>query len=203
MDPQTQAQLQRVRKFSRNARAFCVLLFVCLALMSLWGLSNVLGTPQTTNFVADLGPYTISARQFTNWGVRVWVFVNYAAVYTILFAGLVHLFRLFGNFMAGGIYTKDNVRHIRHLGLLALGLSVLRIIMPLASMALLQSGFVDSALVTQKTVYSTATPYGIAGPELPSFITAAVLLLSSWIMDVGRQTKDEAEELRREADLVV
>ena len=121
MDPQTQAQLQQVRKFSRNARTFCVFLFACLTLMSLWVLSNVLGPPATTNFVADLGPYSISA----------------------------------------------------------------------------------SALVTQKTVYSTATPYGIAGPELPSFITAALLLLSSWIMDVGRQTKDEAEELRREADLVV
>jgi hypothetical protein len=36
-----------------------------------------------------------------------------------------------------------------------------------------------------------------------SIITALLLWLASWIMDIGRRTRVEAEQLRRDADLVI
>jgi hypothetical protein len=62
----------------------------------------------------------------------------------------------------------------------------------------LQAGFVDNA------VAGTMRPQLIFGTSnLPSFITAALILLASWIMEVGRKTQDEAEHMRRESELVV
>jgi hypothetical protein len=35
------------------------------------------------------------------------------------------------------------------------------------------------------------------------FVSAGLILLASWIMDVGLYEKDHADELKREADLVI
>jgi hypothetical protein len=119
-------------------------------------------------------------------------------VLVIVLKGLFHLYSLFNNFAHGGIYTAPNVRHIRQLGLLAMAWAVLDILMPVGSMLLLQAGFVDNA------VAGTMRPQLIFGTSnLPSFITAALILLASWIMEVGRKTQDEAEHMRRESELVV
>jgi len=36
-----------------------------------------------------------------------------------------------------------------------------------------------------------------------TFIAPGVILLVSWIMEIGRKTQDCADEMRREAELVV
>jgi hypothetical protein len=41
-------------------------------------------------------------------------------------------------------------------------------------------------------------------PELfSSFATAGLLVLASWIMDVGRYTKDHADALQHDAELTI
>ena len=120
-----------------------------------------------------------------------------ASVSAILFAALYHLHALFGNFIRGGIYTQANVRHIRQLGLLMLAMSVFQLVLPIFSMAMLQLGVIDPAAVTRVPDY----PIGMSA--FSGFITSGVILLASWIMDLGRRTRDEAEQLRRDAELVV
>jgi hypothetical protein len=75
--------------------------------------------------------------------------------------------------------------------------AVLDIILPIGSIILLHAGLVDEAAVTKqpRLIFGTS--------NLPSFITASLILLASWIMEVGRKTTDEAERMRREAELVV
>ena len=53
-------------------------------------------------------------------------------------------------------------------------------------------------------------PFSAPRPELSlswdsvdSFLTAGLILLVSWIMDVGLHEKEHADELRRDADLVI
>ncbi len=49
-----------------------------------------------------------------------------------MLAGVYQLYRLFGNLAAGAIYTPENVRRVRHLGLLSLLSAVLAIAIPFA-----------------------------------------------------------------------
>jgi hypothetical protein len=41
------------------------------------------------------------------------------------------------------------------------------------------------------------------GQSFAGVITGSLILLASWIMDVGREISDDAEAMRREADLVI
>ena len=41
------------------------------------------------------------------------------------------------------------------------------------------------------------------GQSFAGVITASLILLASWIMDVGREISDDADAMRREADLVI
>ena len=197
MDAQTQAQIVKVQKFSRYARAFCILLMVMLGLMSLWALRNVVFGPGASGFRMSFGPYTIRGDQFTTPAIKVWGAIVATTTFVLLFKGVFHLYALFGNFVAGSIYTKETVRHIRQLGLLAMAMAILQLILPSVSWLIVEMGLIDGESIMRENALI------VGSPQIPGFITAGLLLLASWIMDVGRQTRDEAEEMRRDAELVV
>jgi hypothetical protein len=192
----TQEQLRKVRKFSRVARGACLVLFAVLGILTLWTLGNVAFGPGASGMRVDFGAYSIHGDHFVAPAAKIWGVIVVASVFALLFSGLGRLYLLFGNFLAGDIYTRENVRHIRALGLLAMAMAVFQIFLPMVSWALLQGGVIDASAVTR-----TSAPLGASA--LPGFITAGVILLASWIMDVGRNTQDEANTLRRDAELVV
>jgi hypothetical protein len=189
-----QVQVRRVRRFSRYARAFCTLTFVFLGLVYLLLVIGVLAGGR--GLKVGFGTYTMGTEQLTTIGMKAWAIVFVAVIFGLLFKGLYHLRALFGNFVAGDIYTKETVRHIRNLGWVALAMPLLGGVMVLISWALLKWGFVDEASVTRQTRGLTPASFG-------SLIAPALILLASWVMDVGRQTQEEAEQLRRDAELVV
>jgi hypothetical protein len=73
---------------------------------------------------------------------------------------------------------------------------VLEILVPIVSATLVASGFFDAS-----------APFGldikVSWQTLGALISAGLILLASWIMDVGLYEKDHADELRRDADLVI
>ena len=192
METTTQPEMLKVQRFGRFARA------CCLVLMALIPIGTILLIVAGARDVpVNMGPYTLPGNQLAP-VPKAYLLICSGLVLAIVFKGLFHLFSLFNSFARGAIYTTQNVRHIRQLGLLALAWAVLEIIVPAGSMLLLQGGFVDKAVATMKP------PQLIFGTSnLPSFITAGLILLASWIMEVGRKTQDEAEHLRRESELVV
>jgi hypothetical protein len=111
---------------------------------------------------------------------------------------LFHLYRLFKQLEAGSIYTKQNVYHLRWVGWLSMAAAVIPLIIQPASLGLAELGFIDGNLVT-----SAAPGAVLVGQSLGGVITASLILLASWIMDVGREVTDDAEAMRREADLVI
>jgi hypothetical protein len=111
-------------------------------------------------------------------------FVTYGVSLLIVY----QLYRLFGSLAAGAIYTHENVRRVRRVGFLWLLWAVLGVLAPVAWNAL------DPASVR----YTFSVP-----DTLSAFVGAGLLLLASWIMDVGRHEKDHAEALQRDADLVI
>jgi len=45
--------------------------------------------------------------------------------------------------------------------------------------------------------------FGIRPDSFTLMIAAGLILLVSWIMEIGRRTSEDAEQLRRESELVV
>jgi hypothetical protein len=104
--------------------------------------------------------------------------------------------RLFGNLAAGAIYTPDNVRHVRYVGLLWLLSAVLNIVLPAALM--IGNRFLDAPVpIDPDRVFPSFWEL------LSAFGAAGLVLLVSWIMDVGLYEKEHADALRRDAELVI
>jgi hypothetical protein len=103
---------------------------------------------------------------------------------------------LFGNLAAGAICTPENVRRVRNVGLLLLLWAVLGIVIP-------------TAIVVARELIDASVPIDLdrVFPSLSelfsSFATAGLVLLASWIMDVGLYEKDHADALQRDAELTI
>ena len=172
---EVQSRIGKIRAFSRVARVVCSALFG-FGLVGCAGmlLINILGI-----FLPKVG--------------RVAPFTPHLLIVGVWLASVYQLYRLFGNLAAGAIYTPENVRRVRNVGFLWLLAAVLSIVIPIASTALVSSG-------------STVLDVGAAfswQETLSSLISAGLVLLASWIMDVGLYEKDHAEALQRDADLVI
>ena len=86
--------------------------------------------------------------QLTSVPIKVWSFVVVTVVVGSVAWMLFHLHRLFSHLAAGSIYTKQNVWHLRQIGLLSMAMAVLQLILPPISFALVEFGYIDRALVT-------------------------------------------------------
>jgi len=101
----------------------------------------------------------------------------------VLIKFLFHLQKLFSLYAEGKIFTAHNVTQIRQIGV------TLLLLPALWCLGLLEMLFVDSIVVSDARILVGSTPVG-------ELIWGAVVIVVSWIMDVGR-------ELREEQDLVV
>jgi len=202
MTPETEAQIRNVRKFGSYAHSFSTLAAVLLVVyFVVWEWSIASGALSHA-FKVGLGAYSVMGDQLTTIQLKVWAMVVVATGFAIFFAVVFHLRRLFSHLAAGSIYTRENVHTLRRVGILALAMAVLQLVLPMISFALVETGFIDRTLVT------VSEPGGgqiflLGPPSLSAFVMAALVLLASWIMDVGRQTADDADTMRREADLVI
>lgn len=95
---------------------------------------------------------------------------------------LWQLRRLFGLYMAGSIFTPDNVECYRRLGLAAV----------LWVPANILSGSLGSVLLTySQGEGNRQLSVGISSAELESLFIGLVVLLISWVMDEGRKMEEE------------
>src|SRR6185295_5476377 len=202
MTPETEAQIQKVRKFGQNFQQLSRLAGAFLVIVCLLALATIFAAPHPSNFKVGLGAYMFTGDHMTTPELKAWACVVVTTVFAFLLAIVLQLQRLFGRLAAGSIYTRENVRGLRRVGLLALALGVFQLLLPLFSQGLVDAGVIDRALVafaepTDRSIF-------LVGPaSLSGFIMASLVLLASWIMDVGRQTADEADGMRRDADLVI
>jgi hypothetical protein len=178
---EVQSKIGKVRSFSRYARIVCSALFG----FGLVGSAVAL-------LMAVFGPKLTTPEQ------KVWVCLVLAVLVGVWLTAVYQLYRLFGNLATGAIYTPENVRRVRHVGFLWLLGPVLGIAIPIASAALVSSGFIDASFPLKRMIAFPST-----SELLSSAVAAGLVLLASWIMDVGLYEKDHADALRRDADLVI
>ena len=193
---EVQSKTRKVRTFGRNARAVCAAIFgfglvgsVVMLLMI------VLGTIGPESEIR-LGLFIVSKALLTTLWFKVSVVLAFGVVTGVWLAAVHQLYRLFGNLAAGAIYTPENVRRVRYVGLLWLLSAVLGIVIPAA--LVVAQGFIDASVpIDLDRLFPSLSM------SLGDFVSAGLILLVSWIMDVGLYAKDHADELQRDADLVI
>lgn len=198
MDAKIPVEVRKVTLFSQVARAACTVLIVCMAAVVVaMCISISFGLGHVGDGKLRLGIYSIGGGQITTPAVKIWSILFLAILFAPIFKGAFHLRALFANFVRSEIYTQDNVRHLRQLGLLGLAIPVLTCVLMLVSWLLVQWGIIDKSLVDPERP-------GVNLLSLLSYcVTPLLLVLASWIMEVGRNTRAEADDMRREAELTV
>ena len=192
------SKIRKIRAFGRNARSVCaVLIGLGLAgtvvLLFLVVRSHVVPAPSSGN---DGGAYDTLTSPLTPLPIKVWWLLGVGVVIGVWLTALHQLYRLFGNLAAGAIYTPENVSRLRYVGLLWLLLAALNIVLP--ATLVVANGFFDPPVpIALDRVFPSF------GELLSSFAAAGLVLLVSWIMDVGLYEKEHADALQRDADLVI
>ena len=181
---EVQSEIRKVRTFGRNARVVCAAIFG-------FGLIGAVGQLFFSLLVSIPGTAILTPQ------MKIWGFLAAGMLAGVSLAGVYQLYRLFGNLAAGAIYTPENVRRVRNVGLLGLLWAVLGIAIPFGSAALDALGVLDSTVPSNSLVEIPWSQF------LSSAVSSGLVLVASWIMDVGLYAKDHADALQRDADLVI
>jgi hypothetical protein len=177
MNPELQARMRRIQKVSGVINEICKYLMGFAFILFLVGVV-VIFSGMDRGLIRPEG-IEIHANQLTVGG-RI-ILALFAGFYgTVLFKGLYHLGRLFGNYSRGEIFTKDSVAQIMRLGFVAL----------------LAAGLKISAFPVAVILILTHKPY-MASVSLTipftQLIVGGLVILISWIMDTGRLLREENE----------
>ena len=173
MSTESTTRLREVQRVSRTLRAFFILTFVLTVLGLLAALFGP--EPRPIELVGSVfAPELVTAKLRFVWFTKT---VLRAAVALKAF---YHLIRLFGLYADGRIFTARNVGQIRQLGVTLLLLPALWVLVLLAvvpEIAATDNGWLNL---------------------LPSFPMTAglgggIVIMLAWIMDVGRDLRDEHE----------
>jgi hypothetical protein len=187
-DDDVQKKIRKVSTFARYARVVCSAVFgfgaVGGAAVLLIGLFGVFAG-------APVGDGTLTPHQ------KLWSLPLIAVVAGLALAAVYQLYRLFGSLASGVIYTAENVGRVRRVGFLWLLSAIFSVLLPVIWMGLVAQGLVEPSDPPKQQLWFSWSD------SLASFISAALILLVSWVMDVGLYEKDHADALRRDADLVI
>ena len=196
MNEVTSAQVQRVRGYSRFARRLCSVLLVLLAISVAVVIYAVLHSPGSANVKFLVGNYTVAANHVDSLALKAWLLLVMLIGLSIAAALLALLRSLFANLAQGEIFSGPNALLIRRLAQVILVIGVLQIIVPICNDVLSANGVFAPGRVSVDS--------GIRLPGLfTPFAVAGLVFLVSWIMRVGLGVSNEADDLRREAELVV
>jgi hypothetical protein len=191
--PDDPAEIGKIRRFGRLAQAGCVVLFVMIAVMG--PITMYFAEIDSAGVANGVGRYfTVGAPAPLS--LVVWSFVDAALLLGLACVAAAYLYSLFGALGRGSIYTPDNVRRIRRIGQIAFAIGAVQIVLPLLTVALIKVG-----AIPKPAAWAVDLDFG--PDSLLLLIAGGLVLLVSWIMEVGRRTTEDAERLRRDAELVV
>jgi hypothetical protein len=173
-------EIDMVRKYSGYARGICTALLVLMAaVISLYLLKKFPDAPTS--------------------GARFWMVTSVAG--SVLAGAVVYLLRrLFHNLAGGEIFSSRNVEHIRHIAFIFCGAGMFKLLVLITYGILVTNGVIEDS---QPRLGAREPEDEFLGGMFNSFMMAGILWLASWIMHVGLGVRNEADELKREAELVV
>lgn len=180
MNPRVEARLAQVMRTGRIGHRLCVvaMVIVGLAAAALVVLALLFPDGQTCDFNGvrfQCSELSAAAKAFVG--------VSMVVGLALLLAGLYRLSRLFQHYSRGEIFTRDSVREIRGLGYLALANAIVQVVVLVATVVLIGT---EQVSLPDNTQLHLQMPFG-------ALITAALILLVSWVMDVGTELREESE----------
>jgi hypothetical protein len=184
----TAEKLKQVQRYSTSLQRLFKFLFALGAIAVVIAALLILTGAEPFDANVRIGSAVYSGDSISG-TIRVIAIVGLALGAGIALKLNFHLIKLFGLYAQGDIFTADNVRQIRQIGITVLlipALWLLGVIAPLlVGVAAYEAG-------------STTTTFMMILPSTPfdEVIAGTIIIVISWIMDVGR-------ELREEQDLVV
>jgi len=190
------AEIGKIRKFGRYAQPTCAVLFVILAVSG----------PATLVFaLSEAGWSVTEARGVGRYfaigepeplSLAAWSLLDATLMFALVCVAVGYLYSLFGALGRGVIHTADNVRRIRRIGQLVFALGAMQIVLPVLTVVLIEAG-----MLPEPAAWAVDADFG---PDaLLLLVAGGLVLLISWIMEVGRLASEDAEQMRREAELVV
>lgn len=194
MSPETQEKLERVKKYSASLTMFFLFVWFVFAFAGVIGLIIILtiNNGQRPPSTLEFGNVLYTGEEIT-WAVKIAAAIGWALTVLIALKLIGHLGALFKLYSKGQIFTSDNVKQIREIGVsvfLFMGVWIYGMV----SRVLV--GFPGNGTGIE-TPGMHVRGWGFGLPE-PVTVTLAgiIIVVISWIMDVGR-------ELREEQDLTV
>jgi hypothetical protein len=184
----TAEKLKQVQRYSTSLQRLFKFLFALGAIAVVIAALLILTGAEPFDANVRIGSAVYSGDSISG-TIRAMVIVGLALRAGIALKLYFHLIKLFRLYAQGDIFTADNVRQIRQIGITVLlipALWLLGVIAPLlVGVAAYEAG-------------STTTTFMMILPSTPfdEVIAGTIIIVISWIMDVGR-------ELREEQDLVV
>ena len=190
MTPETEKKLEKVRKYSASLRSLFRFFSVIVVIAMIIGTVFLLTTSSEDTTFALLDMRFTGAELTPT--IRVLAGIHLAIVFAILIKLLHHLAALFGLYAEGMIFTADNVAQIRQIGISVFLFCASWIYVIVARLVLFTMRHPIPPYVPREDTI------GFTADSLPLFslIAGIIIIVISWIMDVGR-------ELREEQDLTV
>jgi hypothetical protein len=189
----TTSQVQKIRKggvWGRNITS-CIIAFAIVGVSVICLLAAMGGVQGST---ISMGPYKFPSTALEPWSARVYVLSMLAGFGAMAIASLYLIRAVFTDLALGNIFCESNVRRIRNLGWLAIAIGIYYWLIPL----------------TYAAYAMLAGPLGFTSRDEPTFyvgigqiVSGGLYILLSWIMAVGLGVREDAEELRRDAELVI
>jgi hypothetical protein len=196
-----QNRLGKVQRFGRVARNACTALLAFVALLAApYGIFTVVTASNSTRLDLDLGLLAFRGDHIDSLSVKTWLIAIFSSVLLIFLRSLWLIRRVFGNLARGQIYTRGNVRLLHALGLLMMiGACLPAIVLPVDIL------LTETQMISVPTTshFTLSVSSGALMAALSTFATAGIVILISWIMDIGLAVSEEADELRRDSELVV
>lgn len=130
-----------------------------------------------------------------SWSARIYVMLVCLINLALMFTTLLQIRAVFADLAGGRIFCDANVLRIRRIGWLTIAGGVWSWLLPLTNPVYSMLTGHDGLITYRSTsVFS----YGLL-----SFLSGGLTILQSWIMAVGMGVREDAEELRRDAELVI
>ena len=169
MPTEIQAKLQKIKKVSIVFRVICKGLLALITLLGLSGLVVVtfgVGGINYDGIIFRTAELTL--------GNRLILGAVTALAFGALFNCFYRLYRLFGNYSRGEIFTRESVGHLRQFGIACLLWGVMNFLWGL-SLAI------------------SAHPAQTVQGHVDSFAIGAVIIVIAWFMDMAVELREENE----------
>jgi hypothetical protein len=170
MRPESEKRLKKIQRISKVLRSICKVLLVLMICAFPFIIGEILAGsgPLLLHNPVELATLAPSSR-------LVFAAIG-ALVIAVKLKGTYHLYRLFGNYATGNIFTTESAGQIRQLGITVLLWFGVNILLDVTAIAFVRP----------------SPTHGIQF-HFDSLITGFVIIVISWFMQMGAEMREENE----------